>query len=711
MAGSAPLPHPPASLKGDGTGEAGVSKLVPLVNKLREAFAVMRESPIDLPMIAVVGSQSAGKSSVLENIVGHSFLPRGSGIVTRCPCEIRMHCSRGESFAMFPSSESPSRKYTNFEDVRDMIAKETVRLAGKHGLSSTSIVVDIHSPDLLDLTLVDLPGAVRTVVDGQDPNIIHLIDRMITDYIVQPNCIILAVSAANTDLANSDAIAYSRKVDPEGLRTLAVLTKLDLMDEGTDASDIITGENPNMPRLKLGYIGVVNRSQKDISERRTIQEARQKEMEFFSGHAAYYNLTSHLGTRHLVERCSQLLVQTIQREIPQVDAKLKDLIAKKEQELKALPNVSTENLRMLYQKLVRDFREQFTGLINGAVDMPDEELEGGARIKNLFDVRFLRKIMSLTLKDLDSMDVQFQRKLRIMIKNKKGLRGGLNTPNDAFHALVSKQVEMTELPSVACAMDVLHEMQRIQKRAMDNVRLFESFPKARAALIQTSNEILTKKHERTVEYLRTLVKMNMRHISYEHPDFDKETILYVAQSRFAREHYGYEDTEEEQELMRRAHSGAKLSDQERARVRAIMERRSLATRARPAEPVSASLRVAEPALDRSASYDIKIPDKASLEEELEIEKLLALTRGYFSLIQKQVVDLVPKYIDLLLVEESREEICDKIESLSDSEVQDLMTPSDDVMVRREEAQKALVKLNEAQQLLFSVSRMDTTVDS
>ena len=64
------------------------------------AFVVMKDSPIDLPLIAVVGSQSAGKSSVLENIVGHSFLPRGSGIVTRCPCEIRMHASTGDAYGV-----------------------------------------------------------------------------------------------------------------------------------------------------------------------------------------------------------------------------------------------------------------------------------------------------------------------------------------------------------------------------------------------------------------------------------------------------------------------------------------------------------------------------------------------------------------------------------------------------------------------------------
>jgi dynamin 1-like protein len=67
----------------------------------------------------------------------------------------------------------------------------------------------------------------------------------------------MAVTPANQDIANSDALKLARRVDPYGERTIGVLTKLDLMDEGTNALDIIKG---NVYPLKLGYIGVVCRS-------------------------------------------------------------------------------------------------------------------------------------------------------------------------------------------------------------------------------------------------------------------------------------------------------------------------------------------------------------------------------------------------------------------------------------------------------------------
>jgi dynamin 1-like protein len=102
--------------------------------------------------------------------------------------------------------------------------------------------------------------------------------------------VILAVSPANVDLANSDSLKLARSVDPRGLRTIGVLTKLDLMDAGTNASDILTGR---VYPLKLGFIGVVNRSQQDINQK--------KESEFFARHPAYRTIAHKCGTKYLAK--------------------------------------------------------------------------------------------------------------------------------------------------------------------------------------------------------------------------------------------------------------------------------------------------------------------------------------------------------------------------------------------------------------------------
>jgi len=93
------------------------------------------------------------------------------------------------------------------------------------------------------------------------------IRKMCLKFITPPNALILALTAANTDLANSDALKLARDVDPRGERTIGVVTKIDLMDEGTDALELLQGK---IYPLKLGYFGVKGRSQKNINDNMTI---------------------------------------------------------------------------------------------------------------------------------------------------------------------------------------------------------------------------------------------------------------------------------------------------------------------------------------------------------------------------------------------------------------------------------------------------------
>ena len=120
---------------------------------------------------------------------------------------------------------------------------------------------------------------------------------------VTPGSVILAVSAANVDLANSESLKLARSVDPQGRRTIGVLTKLDLMDAGTNALDILTGR---VYSLKLGFIGVVNRSQQDINSEKSLTDALDSESEFFKSHPAYRNIAHKNGTKYLARTLNQV---------------------------------------------------------------------------------------------------------------------------------------------------------------------------------------------------------------------------------------------------------------------------------------------------------------------------------------------------------------------------------------------------------------------
>ncbi|KAK7022889.1 Dynamin-related GTPase protein [Paramarasmius palmivorus] len=171
------------------------------------------------------------------------------------------------------------KRFTDFNEIRKEIEQETFRVAGQNkGISKLPISLRIYSPNVLDLTLVDLPGLTKIPVGDQPSDIEKQIRNLVLDYISKPNSVILAVSPANVDLANSESLKLARSVDPQGRRTIGVLTKLDLMDAGTNALDILTGR---VYPLKLGFIGVVNRSQQDINSEKPMEDALKSEQEFF----------------------------------------------------------------------------------------------------------------------------------------------------------------------------------------------------------------------------------------------------------------------------------------------------------------------------------------------------------------------------------------------------------------------------------------------
>jgi vacuolar protein sorting-associated protein 1 len=146
---------------------------------------------------------------------------------------------------------------------------------------------------------VDLPGLTKVPVGDQPRDIEKQIKEMVLKQISKPNAIILAVTAANVDLANSDGLKLAREVDPEGQRTIGVLTKIDLMDQGTDVVDILAGR---IIPLRLGYVPVVNRGQRDIENKKRIDLALKAEKEFFENHQSYRNKASYCGTPYLARK-------------------------------------------------------------------------------------------------------------------------------------------------------------------------------------------------------------------------------------------------------------------------------------------------------------------------------------------------------------------------------------------------------------------------
>ncbi|GAW18748.1 hypothetical protein ANO14919_082300 [Xylariales sp. No.14919] len=506
--------------------------LLRVVNQLQDlVFNTIGSDSLDLPQIVVVGSQSAGKSSVLENIVGRDFLPRGSGIVTRRPLILQLinveedesepdpHAAyrnatqaRRSEWAEF--HHIPSRRFTDFGDVKREIENETSRVAGSNkGINRQPINLKIYSPHVLNLTLVDLPGLTKVPIGDQPADIEKQTRTLISEYIAKPNSIVLAVSPANVDIVNSEALKLARHVDPLGRRTIGVLTKVDLMDHGTNALDILSGR---VYPLKLGFVGVVNRSQQDIQGNRPMEEALKAETEFFRHHPAYRNIAARCGTQFLAKQLNQTLMAHIRERLPDIKARLNTLMGQTQQELASYGDMhfsGKEHRGSMILQLMTRFATSFISSIDGtSTDISTKELSGGARIYYIFNSVFGSSLESIDpTSNLSALDI------RTAIRNSTGPRPSLFVPEMAFDLLVKPQIKLLEMPSQRCVELVYEELIKICHTCGSTE--LTRYPRLQAKLIEVVSDLLRERLGPASSYVESLISIQRAYINTNHPNF------------------------------------------------------------------------------------------------------------------------------------------------------------------------------------------------
>jgi len=511
--------------------------LLNTVNKLQDlVFNTIGNDSLDLPQIVVVGSQSSGKSSVLENIVGRDFLPRGSGIVTRRPLVLQLinipvdeeEDQIDDDEARVPHTAAsvaehgewaefhhvPGRKFKDFNKVRAEIENETARIAGNNkGINRQPINLKIFSSHVLNLTLVDLPGLTKVPIGDQPSDIEKQTRTLISEYIAKPNSIVLAVSPANVDIVNSEALKLARHVDPMGRRTIGVLTKLDLMDHGTNAMDILSGR---VYPLKLGFIGVVNRSQQDIQTNKPMSEALKSEAEFFRHHPAYRNISTRCGTQYLAKTLNQTLMAHIRDRLPDIKARLNTLMGQTQQELASYGSKQfsgKEHRGSLILQLMTRFATSFISSIDGtSSEISTKELCGGARIYYIFNSVFGNSLETIDpTHNLSVLDI------RTAIRNSTGPRPSLFVPELAFDLLVKPQIKLLEIPSQRCVELVYEELIKICHTCGSTE--LSRFPRLQGKLIEVVSDLLRERLGPTSTYVESLIAIQRAYINTNHPNF------------------------------------------------------------------------------------------------------------------------------------------------------------------------------------------------
>ena len=406
----------------------------------------------------------------------------------------------------------PGQKFYDFNKIREEIIRETDQKTGRNqGISPAPINLRIYSPKVLTLTLVDLPGLTKVPVGDQPRDIERQIKEMVLKQIQKPNAIILAVTAANTDLANSDGLKLAREVDPEGQRTIGVLTKVDLMDEGTDVVDILAGR---IIPLRLGYVPVVNRGQRDIENKKAISSALENEKAFFENHKAYRNKSSYCGTPYLARKLNLILMMHIKNTLPDIKARIASSLQKYTAELNQLGDSMLGNSANIVLQIITEFCNEYRTVLDGNnQELSSVELSGGARISFVF-----HELYSNGVKAVDPFDQVKDIDIRTILYNSSGSSPALFVGTTAFELIVKQQIKRLEDPSLKCVSLVYDELVRILGQVLQKA-IYRRYPSLKEKFHGVVIGFFKKALDPTNKLVKDLVAMEACYVNTGHPDF------------------------------------------------------------------------------------------------------------------------------------------------------------------------------------------------
>ncbi|XP_032445034.1 dynamin-1-like protein isoform X2 [Xiphophorus hellerii] len=670
--------------------------LIPVINKLQDVFNTVGADIIQLPQIAVVGTQSSGKSSVLESLVGRDLLPRGTGIVTRRPLILQLvHVDPGdrrknedgdvEEWGKFLHTKN--KIYSDFDEIRQEIENETERVSGNNkGISDDPIHLKIFSPHVVNLTLVDLPGITKVPVGDQPKDIEIQIRDLILKHISNPNCIILAVTAANTDMATSEALKVAREVDPDGRRTLAVVTKLDLMDAGTDAMDVLMGR---VIPVKLGIIGVVNRSQLDINNKKSVADAIRDEYAFLQ--KKYPSLANRNGTKYLARTLNRLLMHHIRDCLPELKTRI-NVLAAQYQSLLSSYGEPVEDQSATLLQLITKFATEYCNTIEGTAKyIETAELCGGARICYIFHETFGRTLESVDpLGGLSTIDIL------TAIRNATGPRPSLFVPEVSFELLVKKQVKRLEEPSLRCVELVHEEMQRIIQHCSNySTQELQRFPKLHEAIVEVVTSLLRKRLPITNEMVHNLVAIELAYINTKHPDFaDACGVMNnnIEEQRRNR----MRELPAAVPRDKGAAAGPQGEQDGTGNWRGMLKKGEETAGSGPGSPLKGVVNL----------LDVPVPvaRKLSSREQRDCEVIERLIKSYFLIVRKNIQDSVPKAVMHFLVNHVKDSLQSELvgQLYKSGLLNDLLTESEDMAQRRKEAADMLQALQRASQVIAEI---------
>jgi hypothetical protein len=443
--------------------------------------------------------------------VGLDFLPRGDGVVTRRPLELRL-CHLNDAgvkpWAVF--EERKGQKFYDFDKVRQTIEDLTDEVCkSDKNIVDSPIILNVYSPTCPDLTLIDLPGITRVPVGQQPKNIEEITKKMATKYCEDPMTIILCVVQANTDIATSDGLQMAKDIDREGKRTIGVLTKLDIMDKGTDAKKALMNEEV---KLTLGYVGVKNRSKQDLMDKIPIKDAFKSEKDFFNNHPVYKKLPPGLvGTDVLIQKLTKIFFRMIREHLPTIIKAINDNIKHSEEELallgQPLPIDDVGKLNLLWNML-SEYCETYRNVIKGKYDSKRLSFvkdEGGYKVKALF-----KDLLGEFTGNYNSTAAYTDENISYALT----IHEGDSIPGfpsiDAFYYLLKPELEKLRDPIQECLISVFQYLEVLSTKILE--KSFQRFPRIIDDVNDFVSKFLNEERDKAKYIVDSIVDMELNYL-------------------------------------------------------------------------------------------------------------------------------------------------------------------------------------------------------
>ncbi|KAK8925935.1 Dynamin-2A [Platanthera zijinensis] len=493
-----------------------MEELIQLSESMMQASALLADEDVDEKSpsrrtstflnVVALGNVGAGKSAVMNSLVGHPILPTGENGATRAPISIDLQMDNSlNSKSIILQIDSKSQQVSASalrHSLQDRLSKGSGKSRGDE------IYLKLRTSTAPPLKLVDLPGLDQRAMD----------ESVIGDYAARNDAILLVVvpAAQAPEISSLRALRLAKEFDAEATRTVGVISKIDqaagdqkalaavqalLLNQGPPrASDIpwvaLIGQSVSIASAQAGSVGSENSL--EIAWRAETESLKS----ILTGAPQ-----SKLGRLALVDTLAKQIRGRMKIRLPNLLSGLQGKSQIVHDELFRLGEQmvnSAEGTRAIALELCREFEDKFLQHITSGEG-------GGWKVVASFEGNFPTRIKQLPLdKHFDINNIK-----RIVLEA-DGYQPYLISPEKGLRSLIKGVLELAKEPSRLCVDEVHRVLIDIVSSAANATPGLGRYPPFKREVVTIASDALDKFRNEAKKMVVALVDMERAFVPPQH---------------------------------------------------------------------------------------------------------------------------------------------------------------------------------------------------